>query len=120
VRNQLSSLKWVNVMLSQHREDANWGVQYSEGFLAPGSGTTMTGSATEYFSIRRNPTLPFTGDAERLTWSMDDKGVLRVHNDSWNFDFDPIDFTCKGNIMTVYQPGSVFSLTFGAFFTPIQ
>jgi hypothetical protein len=121
VKSHLAAGKFVNVMLSQHRQDANWGVQYSEGFLG-GRGAMSYGGATEYFSIRRNASqIPFSGDAENLSWSLDQNGVLRIHNQSWNFDFAPIDFTCKGGMMTAYQPGSgVFTLTFGDYFDPIS
>ncbi len=120
VRSHLAQGQFVNVMMSQHRQDPHWGTQYSEGFLG-GTGPTIYGRATEYFSIRRNSSqIPFSGDAENLSWNLDSNGVLRIHNDSWNFDFGPIDFTCKGSMMTVYQPGGVFTLTFGDYFWPIS
>lgn len=122
VSRRLDANQWINVYLSQHRQDSNWGVQYSAGFLAPDVNGGFTGRGTEYFSIRTNSSqIPFTGDSESLNWTMNSNGVMNIHNDSWNFNFNPINFSCYGNLMSANIPGdSIFTLSFGSTFTPIQ
>jgi hypothetical protein len=116
---------WVNVAMSLHREDPNWGVQYMYGyFVGSGTSTTLSGSGGELFSIRStsNGQQPFSAvpkDVESLTWSIDANGVMSIYNNTWHFSMGQINFSCIGNMMTVHQPGwGVFTLTFTGYGGP--